>query len=85
MTDVKKPTLDRADTRVAHATGVGGAVLQFFDRVKSGDLGSLPVIVGLVFICSVFTALNPIFLSPNNLVNLLFDCSATGVISLGIV
>ena len=85
MTDVKKPMLDRADTRVAHATGVGGAVLQFIDRVKAGDLGSLPVIVGLVIICSVFTLLNPIFLSPNNLVNLLFDCSTTGVISLGIV
>ncbi|MEO6300223.1 MAG: sugar ABC transporter permease [Paracoccaceae bacterium] len=85
MTDAKKPMLDRADTRVAHASGFGGAVLQFVDRVKSGDLGSLPVIVGLVIICSVFTALNPIFLSPNNLVNLLFDCSTTGVISLGIV
>ena len=30
-------------------------------------------------------SLNPIFLSPNNLVNLLFDCSTIGVISLGIV
>ena len=53
------------------------------DRVKSGDLGSLPVVVGLVIIWTVFTALNPIFLSPNNLVNLLFDCSTTGVIALG--
>jgi D-xylose transport system permease protein len=85
MSDAKKPMLDRADTRVAHASGVAGAALQFVDRVKSGDLGSLPVIVGLVIICSVFTVLNPIFLSPNNLVNLLFDCSTTGVIALGIV
>ena len=86
MSDAKKkPMLDRADTRVAHAAGLSGAVLQFIDRVKAGDLGSLPVIVGLVIICSVFTVLNPIFLSPNNLVNLLFDCSTTGVISLGIV
>ena len=85
MTGPKKPMLDRADTRVAHATGVGGAALQFIDRVKAGDLGSLPVVVGLVIIWSVFTLLNPIFLSPNNLVNLLFDCSTVGVISLGIV
>lgn len=89
MTDQKpqlgKPQLDRADTRVSHAIGVSGAARAFIDRVKSGDLGSLPVIVGLVIIWSVFTVLNPIFLSPNNLVNLLFDCSTTGVISLGIV
>jgi D-xylose transport system permease protein len=41
--------------------------------------------VGLVLISVVFTALNPVFLAPNNLVNLLFDCATVGVISLGIV
>ena len=77
--------LDRSDIRVRHATGIGGSVSAFFDRIKSGDLGSLPVIVGLVIIWTVFTTLNPVFLSANNLVNLLFDCATVGVISLGIV
>ncbi len=80
-----KPTLDRADTRVSHAKGIGGSLAAFIDRVKAGDLGSLPVIVGLAIIWTVFTVLNPIFLSPNNLVNLLFDCSTVGIIALGIV
>ena len=71
--------------RVKHETGIGGAVRSFIDRVRSGDLGSLPVIVGLVIIWTVFTSINPIFLSSDNLVNLLFDCSTIGVISLGIV
>ena len=79
------PMLDRSDTRVKHAEGLGGAVSAFVDRVRSGDLGSLPVIVGLVVIWTVFTVLNPVFVTPNNLVNLLFDCSTTGVIALGIV
>ncbi|MEO3434637.1 hypothetical protein [Inquilinus sp. CAU 1745] len=77
--------LDRSDSRVTHATGIGGSVRAFLDRVRSGDLGSLPVVVGLVLIWTVFTSLNPIFLSSNNLVNLLFDCSTVGVIALGIV
>ena len=77
--------LDRQDTRVRHDEGVLGALRNFFDRVRSGDLGSLPVIVGLVIIWTVFQTLNPVFLSSNNLVNLLFDCSTIGVISLGIV
>ena len=81
----QRPTLDRSDVRVAHATGIGGQVSAFIDRVRSGDLGSLPVIVGLVIIWTIFTAINPIFLSSNNLVNMLFDCSTTGVIALGIV
>ena len=35
--------LDRSDVRVKHATGIGGAVAAFVERVRSGDLGSLPV------------------------------------------
>lgn len=77
--------LDRSDSRVTHATGIAGTINAFFDRVRSGDLGSLPVIIGLVIIWTVFSSLNPVFLSANNLVNLLFDCSTVGVISLGIV
>ncbi|BCM18153.1 sugar ABC transporter permease [Mesorhizobium sp. J8] len=77
--------LDRADARVKHEAGIGGAISAFLDRVRSGDLGSLPVIVGLVVIWTVFTSLNPVFVSSSNLVNLLFDCSTVGVIALGIV
>ncbi len=77
--------LDRGDSRVRHDEGVGGAVRSFVDRVRSGDLGSLPVIVGLAVIWTAFQSLNPVFLSSSNLVNLLFDCSTTGVIALGIV
>jgi D-xylose transport system permease protein len=77
--------LDRSDERLKHAEGVGGAIRAFLDRVRSGDLGSLPVVVGLAIIWTVFQSLNPVFLAPNNLVNLLFDCSTVGVIALGIV
>ena len=77
--------LDRADQRLRTDQGFTGAWRAFVDRVRSGDLGMLPVAVGLVVISAVFTALNPIFLLPNNLVNLLFDCATVGIISLGIV
>jgi D-xylose transport system permease protein len=77
--------LDRSDERVKHAQGIGGVIRGFADRVRSGDLGSLPVVVGLVIISTVFQSLNSVFLSSNNLVNLLFDCSTVGVIALGIV
>ena len=77
--------LDRRDERVKHGGGVRGAIHAFVDRVRSGDLGSLPVVIGLVIIWTVFQSLNPIFLAPDNLVNLLFDCSTVGVIALGIV
>lgn len=84
--DPVAPTLlDRRDERVRHDDSLGGSIRAFGDRIRSGDLGSLPVIVGLLIIWTVFQALNPVFLSSNNLVNMLFDCSTVGVISLGIV
>lgn len=85
MEPAKPPALDRNDARVTHASGLQGTVSAFIDRVKSGDLGALPVIVGLIVIWTVFTIMNPVFLSSNNLVNLLFDSSTVGVIALGIV
>lgn len=79
------PLMDRADERLKDQSGVAGSVRAFIDRVRSGDLGSLPVVIGLIAIAIIFQSINPVFLSPNNLVNLLFDCSTIGVIALGIV
>ncbi len=77
--------LDRSDERVKHSEGVLDLVKAFIDRIRSGDLGMLPVAVGLIVISTVFSILNPVFLLPNNLVNLLFDSATVGIISLGIV
>lgn len=83
--DANAPLLDRSDERVTHDSSLGDVVRSFVDRVKSGDLGSLPVVVGLIIIWTIFTAINPVFLSANNLVNLLFDSATVGIIALGIV
>jgi D-xylose transport system permease protein len=55
------------------------------DRLHRGDLGSIPVAVGLVLIAIVFSSLNQHFLSAENLTNLALQMAATGTISLGIV
>ncbi len=50
-----------------------------------GDLGPLPVVLGLVLIAIIFQAANPNFLTPLNLTNLLAQISALGVLSVGVV
>ncbi|MGZ0710321.1 sugar ABC transporter permease (plasmid) [Coraliomargarita sp. W4R53] len=75
--------LAREHAGAAQTVRESGAAL--VERIRGGDLGSLPVIVGLVFICTVFQVLNPVFLSPVNLVNLSMQCAAIGTIALGIV
>lgn len=85
QTTPQVPALDRRDERLEQQEGVTGAARAFVRRVQAGDIGALPVVVGLVIIWTVFEILNPVFLSSNNLVNLLLDSCSTGVISLGIV
>lgn len=76
---------DRADERLIASQGLRGVVSSFVDRLKSGELGALPVIIGLVIIWAVFQTLNPAFLSSRNLVNLSLQSAATGTLALGIV
>ncbi|HET7474693.1 MAG TPA: sugar ABC transporter permease [Dermatophilaceae bacterium] len=76
---------DLLDERLKARQGIRGFFQVWVDRARGGDLGVLPVIVGLIVIWSILQALNPIFLSSLNLVNLTLECAAVGVISLGIV
>jgi simple sugar transport system permease protein/D-xylose transport system permease protein len=54
-------------------------------RIRGGELGSLPVVVGLIVIWTVFQILNPAFLSSRNLVLLTMQSAAVGTIALGVV
>jgi D-xylose transport system permease protein len=44
-----------------------------FRRIRSGESGALPVVIGLVAIVIYFQVRNSLFLSPGNLVNLLIQ------------
>jgi ABC-type xylose transport system permease subunit len=76
---------DLQDERLIASQGFGGYVRVFLSRLRTGDLGSLPVVIGLVVIWAVFQSQNDAFLSSRNLVNLALQSAATGTIALGIV
>ena len=42
--------LDRQDERLRRSVGVRGAVAGSLERIRSGDLGVVPVVAGLVMI-----------------------------------
>ncbi|HEY4888076.1 MAG TPA: sugar ABC transporter permease [Candidatus Dormibacteraeota bacterium] len=69
----------------AAAEGIRAGLGSLRRRVASGDVGSLPVILGLVLIWAVFQYLNPNFLSPRNLTNLTVQITDIGIVSTGIV
>lgn len=70
---------------IADRPGVAGTLEGFWRRVSQGEIGSLPVVVGLLLIAIVFQSLNTNFLTPRNVTNLVLQIAAMGTISVGVV
>ena len=76
----------RVDPRlIQDSPGLAGTWQGFRRRVSQGELGSLPVLIGLVAIWLTFYLANERFLSAVNLTNLMLQISAMGALSAGIV
>lgn len=77
---------DEVDPRLLEPdAGIGGYLVGLSRRLRGGDIGSSPVLVGLVIIWAIFQTRNHRFLSPGNIENLLLQNVDVGVIALGIV
>ena len=78
-------SLDRSDERLTVDSSPRAMLDGFVRRIRSGDLGMMPVITGLFIIWIVFYLQNERFLSSRNLVQLSLDSATIGMISLGVV
>lgn len=57
----------------------------YIKRMRSGDIGALPIVVGLILIALIFQSLNKNFLTPVNLVNLIIQMAGLATIAIGVV
>jgi D-xylose transport system permease protein len=57
----------------------------YLERIRGGDIGALPAILGLLMLCTTFSILRPVFLSAGNFANLLTQGAAITVIAMGLV
>ncbi|MFN8110425.1 MAG: sugar ABC transporter permease [Thermoleophilia bacterium] len=62
-----------------------GLAAGYLEKLKSGDLGSLPVILGLVLVWVIFYFKNSNFISAFNLTNLSLQITAYGIAATGVV
>ncbi|MFD7508228.1 sugar ABC transporter permease [Streptomyces sp. NPDC059853] len=65
--------------------GLAGYLTEFRRRIAGGELGSLPVVVGLIIIAVVFEAQTGTFLTPGNLSNISVYIAGPGIMAVGIV
>jgi len=62
-----------------------GAASNYLSRVKAGDIGSLPAVLGLISLIAVFGAMSEFFLTNRNFANLLTQAAPVIVIAMGLV
>ena len=90
--DRPDPTAARVEPVAADALAdaVAGASLSGYVRlwwqgIRAGELGSLPIIVGLGVIVLIFGLLDDTFLTERNFTNLLLQMTAIATIAIGVV
>jgi D-xylose transport system permease protein len=64
---------------------LGGYARRWWQNVRVGELGSLPIVVGLVVIVIVFGTLDDTFLTERNFTNLLLQTAPLATIAIGVV
>jgi len=63
----------------------GEAVRDYFARLRGGELGSLPALLGLLVLVIVFSALSDKFLTLNNTTNIISQGAGKMIIAMGLV
>jgi len=64
---------------------VGEHFRAWFSRVRNGEMGALPAMLGLVLLVILFTALSPYFLSERNFANLLTQAATLVMLAMALV
>ncbi len=73
-----------ASATAARSSNLSEALQAWWVGVRAGQLGNLPIIVGLLAITVIFTSLNERFLSSVNFVNLVVQVAPLAVIAMGV-
>lgn len=77
--------VEKAPLPTAPPPTVGTHVRDYVSRVRGGDIGPLPALLGLLVLCVVFTIARPVFLTPLNFANLFTQGAAITIIAMGLV
>ncbi len=65
--------------------GIGDAASGYFNRLRSGDPGALPSVLGIIVLATIFSQVSNRFLSRNNIGNLPGQGAYIAIIALGLV
>ncbi len=87
MSATESPPVSQFDLETTPGQGgIGEAAGAYWERIKGGDLGALPAILGVVVLVIVFGLMEPdTFLTEQNFANLINQGAAIMVLAMGLV
>ncbi|MET7303555.1 ABC transporter permease [Embleya sp. NPDC005575] len=84
MTSSVLPLADKSESD-APESPVITHIKGYIARLRGGDTGAMPAVLGLVVLCTVFAIMRPRFLSAGNFANLFTQGAAVTVIAMGLI
>ncbi|MFI6581071.1 sugar ABC transporter permease [Embleya sp. NPDC050493] len=84
MTSSVLPLADKSDSDTPESPVVTH-IKDYVARLRGGDTGAMPAVLGLVVLCTVFAIMRPRFLSAGNFANLFTQGAAVTVIAMGLI
>ena len=73
------------DNDNVQAATIGDSARDYVNRLRGGDMGSLPAILGLIFLFILFASLNDRFLTTYNMANLVVQAGSICVMAMGLI
>ena len=80
-----RPRTSASPSDLTQSTTLGESVRAYFNRVRGGDMGALPSVLGLVVLFVVFGFANDRFLSDLNMANLISQAGSIIILAMGLV
>ena len=82
---VNAPVESPPPAEESSGSGIGGIFARWWENVRSGEIGSVPILLALVLITIFFYSKNSNFLGATNFNNLIVQMSGTAVTAFGVV
>ncbi|MFG1950063.1 sugar ABC transporter permease [Micromonospora sp. NPDC048830] len=78
-------TVPREPAAVTPPPSIGSHFRGYLARLRGGDMGALPALLGLLVLCTFFSVIRPNFLTAGNFANLFTQGATVVLIAMGLV